>query len=746
MSKSAKAKSMSLLVILLTILIISTIFVACNKTKTDIQQTDEWGEWIVQKQPTCTEDGLRYREKRNGERQEEVLEALGHDFGEWQVITEATTTSDGLKERHCSRCDETEQEVIGAIVDGTQGLEYTYHTSGDAYYITGSGTAFDVKNLVVPSKYKGKKVWFIYQNSLNDMPNLETVKFAENSECVSIYNDVFNNCKKLRTIEIPASISTLTATFAPGCDLLEEVIVDSNSTYFTSVDGIVYDKNITKLVYYPRAKAGEYTFPDTVDISKTPFWLLSGNARKLTTINVSANQSKYKSIDGVLYDTSVASGDCYNLLAYPGGKTQEEYKVYFDDTHHIRIGTYAFYQHEYIKKVIYKGFGWRSYIGEYAFAESSVEHVVFQGEIDEIKQYAFYDCNKLKLLDFTDVVELSSMMSGAFYDCTALTSVELPSNFCTAGIYHGGAFAGCTSLENITISADSENFKTVDGILLSKDGAVLYEYPNGKKGNIVLPSSVKSIENYMAFLRMDNDEIEYSDDGSIYLGDILISARTVSSETFAIKEGTKFIAGSGVVGIKSKKIVIPQSVIGIGYFAFGSVKAEIEFVENNVVEYIGQSAFTESNASVVNLPNATYIGEKAFYKCNNLKQIILGIGGNKTFIGDRAFADYKTVIEKLVLGANVQTVEGSGAFYSSNFVAKITDVYIESADIVNKTSCTTDLLNLVKAENLYILNGMSLTDTGRENLASLTAYSFYYTKVADNVIINGKSYTHYLDN
>ncbi len=45
---------------------------------------------------------------------DEQNDALCHDFEEWQETTPATCTEDGLRTRKCSRCDQTETEVIPA--------------------------------------------------------------------------------------------------------------------------------------------------------------------------------------------------------------------------------------------------------------------------------------------------------------------------------------------------------------------------------------------------------------------------------------------------------------------------------------------------------------------------------------------------------------------------------------------------------------------------------------------------------
>ena len=78
-----------------------------------------WNEGEVSKQPTCTENGERtFTCTICQETKTEVAEdlpAIGHNWSDWEV-KDATCTEDGLKTRHCQNdgCNEVESEVIPA--------------------------------------------------------------------------------------------------------------------------------------------------------------------------------------------------------------------------------------------------------------------------------------------------------------------------------------------------------------------------------------------------------------------------------------------------------------------------------------------------------------------------------------------------------------------------------------------------------------------------------------------------------
>lgn len=65
---------------------------------------------------------------------------------------------------------------------------------------------------------------------------------------------------------------------------------------------------------------------------------------------------------------------------------------------------------------------------------------------------------------------VTSIAGYAFYNKTSIVRISIPSTIRTIGEY---AFLGCSSLLEISVSSSNTAFKTVDGILYSKDGTHL---------------------------------------------------------------------------------------------------------------------------------------------------------------------------------------------------------------------------------------------------------------------------------
>lgn len=120
-------------------------------------------------------------------------------------------------------------------------------------------------------------------------------------------------------------------------------------------------------------------------------------------------------------------------------------------------------------------------------------------------------------IESVEIPESVETIKRAAFSRTKLTSVTLPKGLQSIGSI---PFADCENLAEISICDSNENYKSVNGVLYSKDGKTLIQYPGARSGeykvengtetlaygsfagslinSVVLPESVKSVEN-MAF-------------------------------------------------------------------------------------------------------------------------------------------------------------------------------------------------------------------------------------------------------
>lgn len=76
----------------------------------------------------------------------------------------------------------------------------------------------------------------------------------------------------------------------------------------------------------------------------------------------------------------------------------------------------------------------------------------------------------------------------------AITSAHIPAEINGKPVIASGThFRNCPALKEITVDADQQTLSAADGVLFSKNGSILLEYPCAKSGAYTLPDTVSSI-------------------------------------------------------------------------------------------------------------------------------------------------------------------------------------------------------------------------------------------------------------
>ena len=332
----------------------------------------------------------------------------------------------------------------------------------------------------------------------------------------SIGDDAFEYCDSLTSITIPSSVTSIGKRAFDSCRDLTSITVDDNNKNYSSNDGVLYDKEQTKLIKYPMGhNKTSFVIPNSVtSIGDYAFYY----CRSLTSVTI---QSGVTSI-GVQ-----AFGLCKSLtsITIPGSVTS--------------IGECAFYQCDSLTSIIIPD-SVRS-IGKGAFLYcSSLTSVTIPGSVTSIGDDAFNGCCSLKSITIQNGV--TSIGDDAFNGCGSLTSITIPSSVTSIG---HDAFSDCDSLTSITVEENNKKYSSKDGVLYDKEQTVLIQYPIGNsRKSFTIPGSVTSI------------------------GDCaFILCRSLTNIT--IPDSVRSI-GSGAFGhcYSLTSITIPDSVTDIEYSAF----------------------------------------------------------------------------------------------------------------------------------------------------------------------------------
>ena len=125
---------------------------------------------------------------------------------------------------------------------------------------------YNLKSIIIP-----EKVTSIGAQAFANCDSLTTVTFPDSVQ--EIHQQVFYDCPNLTEIKIGKGLSKIKFEsiydgIFPFCENLANIIVDSENAYFsTDENGVLFNKDKTKLVYYPTGLKGtHYSIPDGVTI------------------------------------------------------------------------------------------------------------------------------------------------------------------------------------------------------------------------------------------------------------------------------------------------------------------------------------------------------------------------------------------------------------------------------------------------------------------------------------------------
>ncbi len=230
-----------------------------------------------------------------------------------------------------------------------------------------------------------------------------------------IEDSAFSYCKNLETINIPEYVENISVNAFWYADSLTTINVDESNENYTSKYGVLYDKEMLSLIFYPAGKkAKSFTIPDGVEnimrimnddletivfpeslktmdnqalyycpsltslhITKDLNNISSLDNSNLKEITVDSSNRIYKSIDNVLFTKQTEE-----LLLYPGLKEGESYAIPED----IRgVASRSFENTKYLKEL--KVHGNMSYFSIDALSSyslpSSVTDIIFDGTEEE---------------------------------------------------------------------------------------------------------------------------------------------------------------------------------------------------------------------------------------------------------------------------------------------------------------------------------------------------------------------------
>jgi hypothetical protein len=92
----------------------------------------------------------------------------------------------------------------------------------------------------------------IGDSAFADCTFISKIVFAPNGQNIDFGNYVFQNCVSLSSVELPATVQSFDGSAFDGCYSLKNIVVDPANNYLTTINGVLYDKAITEIMFYPK--------------------------------------------------------------------------------------------------------------------------------------------------------------------------------------------------------------------------------------------------------------------------------------------------------------------------------------------------------------------------------------------------------------------------------------------------------------------------------------------------------------
>ncbi len=404
---------------------------------------------------------------------------------------------------------------------------------------------------------------------------LRTITIPEG--VTSIGEHAFYSSDRLQTVTIPASVTSIGEDAFASCPDLQ-LVVDENNQSFTYIDGILYDKDVTRILFVENSLTS-VCIPSTVTDLGGAFFEHTG----LQTVSFEQG-SVMTELDSFAFNGCTA----LSSVILPEGIE--------------RIGSYVFYGCTALTDIVLpEGL---TDIGDYAFSDCiALEDITLPEGLTTIGERAFYGCSSLKSITIPESV--TSIEDGAFYLCRALTSATLPTSLTSIG---NAWFCYCESLASITIpegvtSIGDSAFYMCHNLLnitipegVTSIGSSAFAYCYGLV-SLTLPAGLESIE--------------------------ACAFEACSLTDITIPNGVTSIGNNAFSNSDLTRIVIPRGVTSIGSGAFSHCYDLSEIVIPEGVTSIGDMAFQHCDSLVsITIPaSVTSLGEKMFDECANLTDI-----------------------------------------------------------------------------------------------------------------------------
>ena len=380
----------------------------------------------------------------------------------------------------------------------------------------------------------------IGDSAFADCAFLSKIAFAPNGQNIAFGTYVFQNCVALSRVEIPATVQKFDGSAFDGCYSLKEIVVDPNNTFLTTKGGVLYSKDYSEIMFYPKGI-------DDPTLANLPW-------DKLTVIG----NTVFKD------NTNITSVTIPNTVTV--------------------IGDGAFDGCINLSSITFENGGTTLSVGDKAFANcQKLTSIDLPSCTTSIGKGAFY---VTPVASFTIPANVAVIGAEAFR-YTNLTSITIPASVTVIG---DGAFAD-TKLASVTFEDGTTPLVIGDVI----DMSINYDVEkNTSVRTVIFPNHYIDVQAIGVFADTKLTEVAMPARATSIGAFAFYSVTTLQKVTFAAGSNLTTIGDGAFYGSTLNAINLEATKVAtIGEYAFGEARlTSVKFP--NTIALIDKYAFTDN--------------------------------------------------------------------------------------------------------------------------------------------------------
>lgn len=599
-----------------------------------------------------------------------------------------------INSRSIINCNGITTVSLGVSVSNLDQYDFCYMSSLEAVNVPAANVNFTSVDGVLYNKTK---------TYLYDYPNAKKGAYTMPDTLQSVYSYAFSEVTGLTELNLSVTMKEFYPSYyGKKSPSLTAINVDENNQWYTSVDGILYNKDKTTLFIVPENKKGAYTIPDTVTRIDGEYTFR--NCTGITTLTIPASVTN---IGNSYFDDCpsvskfVVSGDntvraavngCLMnkekdyIYAFPKGAATITLPESIVSQGRIRDAATNNCPNLVTLNLSSKFNNFDSY-SKFAncpkfTSMKAASDSSYYSTVDGV----LYDKRVAKIIfvpggksgDYTVPATVTDIYDYSFKDATKLTSITFPKNF-TSTFNMAEVMQNCNSLTAMNFDASNINYTSIDGVVYSKDVSQLYYVPNGKTGSYTVPETVTTIQNNRAFKNCSNLEEIIFPSGVTKLNFEVtnlnsLKAMTVPASVTEINNGFQNCNDLVISGYENSYAELFASYYDVKFNKLANtISLNKNYVETSAGKTVKLTAsidterttdktvtWTSSNTSVATVKNGTVTAVAAGYA-----KISATTADGKTAVCDVFVADAlqntSTVSADTIVKGKSVTLDGSAA-------------------------------------------------------------------------------------